>query len=280
MKSSEEIKDQTEMTQQSSLSEPQPAKLKAYEFKPEEINNLIAKYNAIDAQQDLKGAKKARTELKKKINEIKKVHTSNKKIIDQFKKDMVAYDFQKFEILTDNITTLFNKIDSEIYAVENAKLTREQQIATRMSGYQIDLSEKILNAKTEEEIQDVQIEISSIEINASLYDNKVADMESIKTKLMLQAAGRANEIANSGGSISDQKVSPIPSMLSNFEVGQKYSDAELLNAMEIMGIPGKGWIAMAGSNGFALYQVDDPKAPKSVRLALQTALEEHKLKTV
>jgi tartrate dehydratase beta subunit/fumarate hydratase class I family protein len=263
-----------------SLSEPKPVKLKSYEFDPKDLSAIISQYDSIDPAQDIKSAKKARTVVKSKIAEIKRIHTSNKKIIKDFQGELVAYDLQKFQTLTQGLTDLYDKLDQSINNIENQAVSRERDIFNRMSGIQLSISEKIMNARTEEQIQEIQIEISGIEITAALYDNNVANMESIKTKLMMNAANRALEIANAGGTIPDHKVDPISMGPTTIESNQKYTDGELLNAMEIMGIPGKGWVAMAGSNGFALYQVDDHKAPKSVRMALQIALEEHKSKTV
>lgn len=273
--------DQEEVTTKTtSLSEPKPVKLKSYEFDPKQLQDLIDKYDTLDPSQDLKSAKKARTEIKKQISEIKKIHTTNKGIISAFQKELVAYDLQKFQTLTTGLSNLYSRLDSTINSIENGVAQREQEVMNRMSSIQLNISEKIMNARTEEQIQEVQIEISGIDITPALYDNQVANMESIKTKLMMNAANRALEITNAGGTIPDHKVDPIIMGPTTIESNQKYTDGELLNAMEIMGIPGKGWVAMAGSNGFALYQVDDHKAPKSVRMALQIALEEHKSKTV
>jgi len=261
--------------------EPSPVKLKPYEFDPVVINSLIMKAEAADAKADIKTAKKIRTEVKKQIADIKKVHTENKAIINDFKGELIEYDFSKFEDLTSDLSALYLQIDASIKSIENGVTQRQNDIMFEMSSFQANISSKILDAKNNNDIQDIQIQISSLIVDDSTFGDQVANMESIKTKLMIQAGSRGIEIANAGGSIEGQAVEPI-----KFEGGmstepnQKYSDSELINAMELMGIPGKGWAAMAGSNGFAVYQVDDAKAPKSVRMALQNALEIHKSNSI
>ena len=261
--------------------EPSPVKLKPYEFDPKVINELIVKAEAADAKADIKTAKKIRTQVKKQIADIKKVHTENKTIINDFKGELIEYDFSKFEELTCDLSALYFKIDASIKGIESSAVQRQNDIMLEMSSFQGNISSKILDAKNNNDIQDIQIEISSLVVDDATFGDQVSNMESIKTKLMIQAGSRGIEINNAGGSISDQSVDPIKfEGAMSTEPNQKYNDSELLNAMEIMGIPGKGWVASAGSNGFALYQVDDAKAPKSVRMALQNALEIHKSNSI
>lgn len=276
MKSSED----TQETTTTSLSEP-TVKLLAYEFSPEELTKIVQDTNQIDPEKDLKAAKKARKTLKDKINEVKKVHTANKKLIDQFKKDSIAYDLHKFTVLTDELSKAFEALDGKINSIENAAIQKKQSVIKMMSDIELDISKKILDSKNDEDIQLVQIEISSIAVDQSVFDDQTSNMEEIKRKLMIRASNRAIEIKNAGGTIPDANIDPIKMESGiSIEPQQKYSDSELINVMEQMGAPGKGWIAMSGSNGFALYQVDDPKAPKSVRMALQIALEQHKNSTI
>lgn len=263
-----------------SLSEPGPVNLKPYEFNPTDIELLVTHYSNVDPHLDLKNAKKARTEIKKKIKEIKDVHMANKKIISQFQKDLVEYDFQKFELLSQDLTDLYNKIDAGINAIENGAKLREQSILTHIATTNGDISAKILNARTEEDIQMVQIEISNLDIDPANFDNHHQTMVSLKTRLMLAAASRANEIANAGGVIQEN-VDPLNLAPTSIEPHQKYTDGELLNFLESNGIPSKGWKVMISPvNGPALYQVDDPSAPKSIRMALQIAYEEYKSKSI
>jgi len=277
MKLSEENHSQEVETKKNSLSEPAPMKLKPYEFKPEDLSAFIKQYENVDPIKDMKTAKKARTAIKKKINEIKSVHTANKKGILNFKRDVEAYDKSKFEALTVDLDRFFNKLNTSIENIESAKEIRAMAVEDKIKSLNNDLLMDILEATTTEAINEVQVKINSITADKNEYDDKVGEVESLKTSLILKAAGREREIFNAGGTITSDKVVPmnIKPEGSPVEMSNGPSDTELLNFLQ-GAAASKGWICNINPNtGIQLYQVDDPKAPKSIREAIIIAKDKH-----
>ena len=250
--------------------------LKPYEFKPEDLEAFIKQYKNIDPVKDMKGAKKARTEIKKKINEIKKVHTTNKKGILQFKRDVEAYDKSKFETLTVDLDRFLKKINTSIENIESAAEIRAMAVEDKINTLNNELLMDILDANTTEAINEVQVKINSITAEKSEYDDKVGEVESIKTSLILKAAGREREIQNAGGTIINDKVVPMNIQPENTpEISNGTTDTDLMNFLQGASAS-KGWICNVNPNtGIQLYQVDDPNAPKSVREAIRIAKNKH-----
>lgn len=250
--------------------------LKPYEFSPEDLSNFISQYKNIDAIKDIISAKKARTAIRKKINEIKSVHIENKKGILQFKKDVESYDKSKFEALTVDLERFFNKINKSIESIESAAEMRAMAVDDKIKSLNNEMLMDILEATTTEAINEVQVKINSITADKNEYDDKVGEVESLKTSLILKAAGREHEITNAGGKIIKDKIVPMKiDTDSSVVINNGPSDTELLNFLQ-GAAAAKGWICNINPNtGIQLYQVDDPKAPKSIREAIIIAKEKH-----
>jgi len=273
MKSSGETSNKTS-TAKKSLSKPKEIKLKPYEFDPKDLNKLIEEHAKVDPKKDMKAAKKSRTLIKKKIAEIKRVNASNKKDILEFKRNMEAYDLAKFELLTSGLSTLFNTLDKQIKDIEDGAALRKAEVDTSITSLSNTFTNKILDAKSTEEIQAVQVEINHITATQNEYDDRVGDVESLKTSLILKASGRATEIQNAGGTIKDQAVEPIdPNPIG--DMGRRVSDTDLINFLQNSG-SAKGWVVnISPTTGVQVYQVDDPTAPRDLRVALENAHDQH-----
>lgn len=289
MKSSEKDNLQEEETKMTSHSETEqsaavsvPSKfqttiqLKPYEYDPKDLEAFVKKYEQIDPVTDMKSAKKARAELKKKIAEIKKVHLNNKKVILQFKRDVEEYDFQKFETLTADITNLYKKFDLAIEKIENAASIRENEISEKIANLTNQLMNDIMNATDMNEIQQVQAKIAQYVPDPNEFDKRVGEVSSMLTSMTLKAGGRSNEIMNAGGKISAQAVQPIQMDTMSSGQSRRYTDTELLNLIQGSSAQ-KGWMVNINPNtGVQIYQIDDPKAPKDIRVALEEAFVKHK----
>lgn len=246
--------------------------LKPYEYDPKDLEAFVQKYAAIDPVADMKAAKKARAEIKKKIAEIKKVHLHNKKVILEFKRDVESYDFSKFETLTADLTNAFNRINLSIEKIESAASIREQQVNKAITDLSSELMNEIMSASDMNEIQKVQSKIQGIVPDPAQYDNRVGDVSSMLTSMTLKAAGRLNEIMNAGGKISQQAVDPIQMNAMSSGPSRRFTDTELLNLIQGAAAQ-KGWAVMINPHtGVQIYQVDDPKAPKDIRVALEAAI--------
>lgn len=249
--------------------------LKPYEYDPKDLESFVKKFELIDPVADMKAAKKARAELKKKISEIKKVHLHNKKVILEFKRDVEAYDFGKFEVLTADLTSAFTKLNTAIEKIENAASIRENEVTTKINDLNNELLNDIMNATDIAEIQSVQAKIAAVVPDPNEFDNRVGEVSSLITTLTLKAAGRLNEIMNAGGKISNQEVSSIE-LTGITAQARRYTDTELLNIIQGSAAQ-KGWAVMINPHtGVQIYQVDDPKAPKDIRVALENAIVKHK----
>lgn len=250
--------------------------LKPYEYDPKDLENFVKKFESVDPVSDMKAAKKARAEIKKKISEIKKVHLHNKKVILEFKRDVESYDFSKFEKLTSDLTNSFNRINLAIEKIENASSIRQQEVDKKISDLSNELMNDIMSATDIMEIQKVQLKIQEIVPDPNEFDGRVGDVSSMITSFMLKAAGRANEIVNAGGKISNQEVSPIQMGGMSTAQSRRFTDTELLNMIQCASAQ-KGWAVMINPHtGVQIYQVDDPKAPKDIRVALEDAIVKHK----
>ena len=270
----EETKEKNSGKTNSSPSKPKDIKLKAYEFDPKDIEKLIKDHEGSDAKKDIKAAKKSRTAIKKKISEIKKVHTGNKKDILDFKRDMEAYDKSKMEFLIDPLVKLFDKLDGDIKSIENAATLKAQTVETNLQKLQNDFTNKILEAKTIEDINRVKHEISTHQVTKEDFDDRLGEAQNAMTSLILKASGREQEIQNAGGEIKEQpnnEAIDLPSA----DLGRRLSDTDLLNYLQKHS-SAKGWAVMINAHtGVSVYQVDDPKAPKDLRVALEQAIDEH-----
>lgn len=255
---------------------PTTIQLKPYEYDPKDLEAFVKKFANIDPVTDMKAAKKARAELKKKIAEIKKVHLHNKKVILQFKRDVEEYDFQKFETLTADITNLYKKVDLAIEKIESAAGIRENEISEKIANLTNQLMNDIMNATDMNEIQQVQAKIAQYVPNPNEFDKRVGEVSSMLTSMTLKAGGRANEIMNAGGKISAQAVQPIQIDAISSGQSRRYTDTELLNLIQGASAQ-KGWMVNINPHtGVQIYQIDDPKAPKDLRTALENAINKHK----
>jgi len=256
-------------------SKPKGITLKPYEFDPKDLDKLIKQHEKIDPKTDIQAAKKSRALIKKKIAEIKRVHTTNKKDVLEFKRDMDAYDLAKFEALTSGLSSLFDSLDQGIKNIENGVILREAEVSNNIMSLQNEFTTKIFSSTTIEEIQAVQIEINHITATAADYDNRIGEVDSIKTSLILKASGRHTEIHNAGGSINNQNVKPIDTDPMDGDMGRRNTDTELLNFLQNAG-SAKGWVVNINPNtGAQVYQVDDPNATKDLRVALEDALSKY-----
>lgn len=254
---------------------PAKVKLNPFKFKKEDLNNFLKQYDKVDPKIDLKEAKKARTAIKKKIQEVKRVHMDNKKVIMSYKKDLEQYSQGVFEELTANLDLRFQALDNNIFAVENAKLVRDQEISDNINNLNNDLVSAIFKATTLDEIQNVQSTIGGLHLDPNLFDGRLGEAEAVRTSMTLKAASRANEIQNAGGQLSQVEELDLDSKTEQNK-SSKYSDSEMINFLQKNSHPGKGWVVSLNPNtGVQVYQVDDPKAPRDIRAALTEAYESH-----
>ena len=259
-------------------SKPGMVKLNPFEFDPKTIEKLIKEHSAVDPTQDMKAAKKARTAIKKMITSVKKVHTSNKKLILNFKRDLEAWDKGKFEQLTDGLVELHNKLDSKIKDIEGGEAKRVADLENKVTSLNLKFSNAILNASTTEEIQAVQVELNDFKPDKNEWQEKFGDVEHIKTTMIIKASGRATEIQNAGGKI--QNVEAIPPEIDSSKI-HGLNDTELINFLEANAIMGQGWqVNVSAHTGVSIYQVDDKKAPRSLRQAIKEAMDQHKTNTI
>lgn len=272
--------DKIEENMSESIPGPKNIALKPYEFNLNDLEAFAKKYDSIDPTVDIKLAKKARTEIKNKINEIKKIHLNNKSMILKFKKDVEAYDLAKFNTVTSSLTDAFNRINNAIENVESAKILREQEIEKKINSLENEILNDIINATNKEEINSVQLKIQKIKLDSSEYDNRVNDVSSLKNSLILKSAARAKEINNAGGDISKENIESTKTIKSNElnednlnkKTSVRFTDTELLDKIQSLASK-KGWAVMINPNtGIQIYQIDDPNAPKDIRIAIEEAL--------
>lgn len=251
-------------------------KLKNFEFNPKDIKKFVHQYDKIDASVDMGAAKKARIELKRKIKEIKSIHISNKKSILSFKRAIEEEDYKKFLNLTVDLTAVLKKIEDDIEKVITSKALRAQKITNKISELSNDMINSILSAKTLKEINQVKENINKIKPTKNTYDDRVGDVESLKTTLILKAGGRELEITKAGGEIKEKTIKPVK-INQDLPVSDKQinTDTDLLNFIQSISAA-KGWkIDISPTNGVAIYQVNDPNQPLDIRIALENAKIAH-----
>jgi hypothetical protein len=257
-----------------SLSKPKNVQLKPYEFKPKDLEAFVQQYAKIDPVADMKEAKKARTAIKKKIKEIKDVHTGNKKSILTFKREAEAYDKQKFEDLTVDLAAAFSRIDKAIEKIEVGAELEAQRIENNIKDLGNTFNMAILDATTIESIQEVQVKINEIAADKSEYGDRIGEVETIKTQLVLRAGSRQREIENAGGNIGAVKPIKMAEPGTDLPSGGT-TDTEMLNFIQSVSAS-KGWTVNINPNtGVQIYQVDDPSAPKDIRVAIREAMANH-----
>lgn len=283
---------------QAPIKEPKQ-QLNPYNFDPKDLEKLVNDNKqaneelkaAIDldiTQVDdklIKAAKKARTALKNKLADIKKVHTENKKKILQFKKDSQAYDESKCFQLQDIIIPLFESLDDNIKSIEDYKLQAEQALQRKINDVNNNFNEKLLDAKSPEDVHKVINELNQFHVDPAVYGAETQNVTDMIGQFKIKAATREHEVQQLNG-LNDVMKKPEVEPLKN--VGDamddspkaKYTDSELINFLQQAG-SAKGYkVMISPTTGVSLYQVDDSKAPKSVRVALTEALDEHNANSI